>query len=381
MNIEDIKKFLENEQQLIEKLTLSCKKPGLLKHNISLLKNIILNSNGLIKSNSELIYLIKNKNNLENLHIFCKCGNKNNFINHKYGYCFHCSIYCEYHKQDKLKKMQDTCEKNNGVKNPYQIPRVKQKARDFYNNPDNVEKRNIKMQNTKLQRYGYKNNFSSPDPKLNGRAKCKELYGDEEIFKTEHFKEVTAKNNIKKFGKKSYSQTDEYKNLFKDKEWVERRENKKNKTVKARYGCKYVTQSKEFKDKRLNTLRKNNSFNASKPEDRCYELLKSKFNDVIRNYSTDNRYPFNCDFYIPSKDLFIECHFHWTHGGTPFNKDNQEHLKQLEKWRSKNTQFYKNAEEVWIKRDPKKLKTFIDNKLNYKIFYTEKEFIEWFKGS
>ena len=94
MNIEDIKNFLKNQQQLIEKLTLNCKKPGLLKCNINLFKTILLPSTGLIKSNSELIYLIKNKNNLENLHIFCKCGNKNNFINHKYGYCFHCSIHC-----------------------------------------------------------------------------------------------------------------------------------------------------------------------------------------------------------------------------------------------------------------------------------------------
>ena len=379
MNIEDIKNFLKNQQQLIEKLTLNCKKPGLLKCNINLLKNIVLNSNGLIKSNSELIYLIKNKNNLENLHIFCKCGNKNNFINHKYGYCFHCSIHCKYHKQDKLKKMQDTCEKNNGVKNPYQIPRVKQKAMDFYNNPDNVEKRNIKIQNTKFQRCGYKNNFSSPDPKLNGRAKCKELYGDEEIFRTEHFKKVTARNNIKKFGKKSYSQTDEYKNLFKDKEWVERRENKKSETVEVRYGCKYISQVKEFKDKRLNTLRKNKTFNTSKPEQRCYELLKSRFIDTINHYK-DERYPFECDLYIPSKDLFIELNFFWTHYKEPFDKNNQEHLKRLDILKSKNTKFYRNAIYTWADLDVRKLKTFIDNKLNYKIFYREKEFVEWFKG-
>lgn len=379
MNIEDIKNFLENQQQLIKKLTLNCKKPGLLKCNINLLKNIVLNSNGLIKSNSELIYLIKNKNNLENLHIFCKCGNKNNFINHKYGYCFHCSIYCEYHKRDKLKKMQDTCEKNNGVKNPYQIPRVRQEAMDFYNNPDNVEKRNIKIQNTKFQRCGYRNNFSSPDPKLNGRAKCKELYGDEEIFRTEHFKKVTARNNIKKFGKKSYSQTDEYKNLFKDKEWVERRENKKSETVEARYGCKYTSQVKEFKDKRLNTLRKNKTFNTSMPEQRCYELLKSRFTDTINHYK-DERYPFECDLYIPSKDLFIELNFFWTHYKEPFDKNNQEHLKRLDILKSKNTKFYRNAIYTWTDLDVRKLKTFIDNKLNYKIFYREKEFVEWFKG-
>ena len=173
-----------------------------------------------------------------------------------------------------------------------------------------------------------------------------------ELIKIKHIK----KNN-EKYGKDWFVQTEIRNNLYNNKHYV-------NKVMQKQYKSK----------------RKNNSFNTSKPEDHCYELLKSKFNDVIRNYSTDIRYPFNCDFYIPSKDLFIECHFHWTHGGTQFNKDSQEHLKQLEKWRSKNTQFYKNAEKVWTERDPLKLKTFIDNKLNYKIFYKEEEFIEWFKG-
>ena len=49
-----------------------------------------------------------------------------------------------------------------------------------------------------------------------------------------------------------------------------------------------------------------------------YEVLsiddvKEIYNDVIRSYSTD-KYPYNCDFYIPSKDVYIECNFHWTHG-------------------------------------------------------------------
>lgn len=50
-------------------------------------------------------------------------------------------------------------------------------------------------------------------------------------------------------------------------------------------------------------------------------------NNVIPQYQ-DERYrnpktgrKFNCDFYIPSEDLFIELNYHWTHGKHPFNID------------------------------------------------------------
>ena len=39
--------------------------------------------------------------------------------------------------------------------------------------------------------------------------------------------------------------------------------------------------------------------------------------DVITQYK-DDRYPFACNFYIPSLDLFIECNYHWTYGGKPY---------------------------------------------------------------
>ena len=271
------------------------------------------------------------------------------------------------------------------------------------------------------KKYGVDSYSKTDEYKEKIKKSSLERYGVDSPLKSSVVRKKAAKTNLKKYGVESYSKTKEFKERYKDKELVVKMKkkekdtrlkngtlvsdlmknneyynnwlNKTKETMNEKYGVDFYTQSKEYKDlyknkewvdkkiqKEYNTMKQNNSFNTSKPEDYCYELLKSKFNDTIRNYSTDSRYQFNCDFYIPSKDLFIECHFHWTHGGTPFNENNKEHLKELEKWRSKNTQFYKNAEEVWTKRDPLKLKTFIDNKLNYKIFYTEKEFIEWFKG-
>ena len=59
--------------------------------------------------------------------------------------------------------------------------------------------------------------------------------------------------------------------------------------------------------------KKNGTYKKSKKEDECYELLIKKYDNVIRQYRDENRYPFNCDFYIPNEDLFIEFNGYWTH--------------------------------------------------------------------
>lgn len=232
---------------------------------------------------------------------------------------------------------------------------------------------------------------------------------------------------LKRYGKKRFAQTNNYKKKFKDKTYLEKSIKKHKETCRTKYGNENYTnrdkakmtniktygyyftnrekakrtyiknmgvdnpfKSLEFKQKmkkleqqiklkRYNTMKLNKSFNKSKPEEQCYNLLLTKFNkeDIIRQYNND-LYPFNCDFYIKSLNLYIECHFHWTHGGEPFNKDNLKHLERLNLLKSKNTKFYKMAEKVWTYYDPLKLTTFKKNNLNYKIFYTEKEFEDWF---
>ena len=134
--------------------------------------------------------------------------------------------------------------------------------------------------------------------------------------------------------------------------------------------------NKIFRDKIYQTKKKNHSFNTSKPEQLTKELLHQKFNEVLAQYK-DLRYPFNCDFYIKELDLFIECNYHWTHYIEPYNKNNIEHQKIVELWKSKHTKFYDNAIETWTKRDIEKLECFKKNNLNYKIFYSFEEFLDW----
>lgn len=127
-----------------------------------------------------------------------------------------------------------------------------------------------------------------------------------------------------------------------------------------------------MKRKQYETKKKNNSFHISKQEDLMYLELCNHYgaDDVVRQYS-DERYPFACDFYIKSQDLFIEFNRTWTHGGKPFNSSDPECINKLSIWREKarTSKYYQTAIYVWTKLDVIKLNTFITNNLNYKIIY------------
>lgn len=135
-----------------------------------------------------------------------------------------------------------------------------------------------------------------------------------------------------------------------------------------------ILSSKECQLKRYLTCKKNNSFNKSYLEEKCYQELCGIFNvnDVLRQYK-DVRYPFLCDFYIKSLDLFIECNFHWTHGKHTFNPDNDLDIQELNRIKNKmiESNFYKVYYNIWTIADPKKIKTAIYNNLNYKTLYNQ----------
>lgn len=128
-----------------------------------------------------------------------------------------------------------------------------------------------------------------------------------------------------------------------------------------------------WKEKEYATKKMNNSFNTSKIEDVFYARLCEKYgeNNVLRQYRDDDRYPFNCDFYIPTEDLFIELNLHWTHGGQPFNSYDAKCLKKLNEWeeKAKTSQFYKNAIYTWTDLDVRKKKSAENSGLNYEVVY------------
>ena len=138
---------------------------------------------------------------------------------------------------------------------------------------------------------------------------------------------------------------------------------------------------KSFLDNIINTKRKNNSFNTSKPEEEIYKILVKKFNKVERQYRS-NLYPFLCDFYIPELGLYIEYQGFWYHGNKPYSEKDRDCIELVNKWRNKNTKFYNKAIEVYTIKDPLKRKIAKENSLNWIEFFNMEEFYIWYnKGN
>ena len=180
--------------------------------------------------------------------------------------------------------------------------------------------------------------------------------------------------------KKKISETKQNKSI-EEKAEIERKrrlsrsyENPWNKGVKT--GAWTDEQKATVLAKQYETKKRNNSFNSSKPEDNYYIHLIDVYgeDDVVRQYR-DDRYPYACDFYVKSKDLFIELNFNWTHGGHPFDSQNDADIKKLTIWEEKaiKSEFYKNAIYTWTELDVKKQLIAKENKLNYIVYYSEED--------
>lgn len=153
------------------------------------------------------------------------------------------------------------------------------------------------------------------------------------------------------------------------------------------YGHTHSEETKVIiKNKVYETKYKNNSFHVSKEEQKISELLLKRFPNLKTQYKSE-KYPFNCDFYIPELDLYIEYKGHWTHGiychkiyGN-YDKTNLEHINLLKIWEEKHTKYFDKAIYVWTILDPLKLNYIKQHDLNYIEFFTISDFIKWYNSN
>lgn len=134
--------------------------------------------------------------------------------------------------------------------------------------------------------------------------------------------------------------------------------------------------SEEFKQRKYETMKNNGTLGKNKmtkAEIKYYESLLTKYdeNDIVCQYFDKERYPFRCDFYIKSEDMFIEVNANWTHGKMPFDENNPNCLEKLNEWKekAKTSDYYKQAIYVWTDLDPRKVRIAKENSLNYKVIY------------
>lgn len=268
---------------------------------------------------------------IENRPVCLTCGKEVSFVgknNRIFG--TYCSNKCCANSKEKWDKVKNTNVKNWGTPGMYDSQKYREKL---------------------LKEKGYTNYLESDEFKEKRKRSFINHYGTDRIGKIEEILNKTKSTYNKHYG------------------------------VDNPMLCDYI------KVKRNKTLKANGTFNTSKPENKVYEILRKKFPDTIRSFSSE-KYVFNCDFYIPNLDLYIECHFSHYHFGRPFkNSDNDKkdlELLQLkaknikEKYNRKISQYDKIIY-TWTDLDVRKLNMFKLNELNYKIFYTFNDFMNWFE--
>lgn len=154
-------------------------------------------------------------------------------------------------------------------------------------------------------------------------------------------------------------------------------------TCYNRYGVNSPMNVDEFKQKRYKSLKKNFTYGTSKQEQKLYEMFLSKFdeNDIITQYSS-NEYPFSCDFYIKSLNMYIEYNGSHFHMGKPYNKSKENeiilnelhHKSELIKLKHNKTKTqYDVMIYVWTDLDVRKRETARINNLNFVELWNLKE--------
>ena len=284
--------------------------------------------------------------------------------------------YGDEHYSNRI-KAKETCLQRYGVTSPLKSEIFKQKSKE-----------------TCLQRYGVEYTGQIPEKIEKTHKVCLEKYGVDSVFKVQKFRNQSLDTCIKKYA----SDEDDINSIVNIGQLKYVKDKIKN-TCLEKYGVENPMQtqyyknlissilsSNEIQEKIYNTKLKNHSFNISYQEDVCFELLKQKYSDCIRQYKSD-LYPYNCDFYIPSLDLYIEYNGSNYHHYHPFNENNEYDLNELNnlKEKAENSNAHKNGKKsqydniiyTWTILDLKKRNIAQQNNLNYIEFWNINEVREW----
>lgn len=284
--------------------------------------------------------------------------------------------YGDEHYSNRI-KAKETCLQRYGVTSPLKSEIFKQKSKD-----------------TCLQKYGVEYTGQIPEKIEKTHKACLEKYGVDSVFKVQKFRNQSLDTCIKKYA----SNEDDINSIVNIGQLKYVKDKIKN-TCLEKYGVENPMQtqyyknlissilsSNEIQEKIYNTKLLNNSFNISYQEDVCFDLLKEKYSDCIRQYKSE-LYPFNCDFYIPSLDLYIEyngSHYHHYH---PFDINDDNDINELNRLKEKanNSNAHKNGKKsqydniiyTWTILDLKKRNIAQQNNLNYIEFWNINEVKEW----
>ena len=366
------------------------------------------------------------------------CGGKVKFdgkLSHEqycqYGFKKYCSPKCAANSEKQKMNKIESYKKNWGTDHPLKSKKFKEQTKKKYGTEyrccsnEFKEKRKQtlierygsykiseipeileKQRQGNIRRFGVDHPMKLQEFQNNLKTKNKEWWNSLTIEYKEIIKKRQETTNLEKFGnncffnsyyyKSKYEQIEENRKntcLFKYgsnyfqtsdryKENVDLYNKNRIKTCLKNFGTEYFTQSEFYKNnlleynrKKYETMKRNNSFNKSKSEDKLYQIFCKEFGDdnILRQYRSEH-YPFNCDFYIKDLDLYIEYNGNWTHGKHPFDETNPDDLKTLQLWKDKSMEvnfkgeqkkYYLGAINVWTNLDVRKRNKAKENNLRF----------------
>lgn len=168
--------------------------------------------------------------------------------------------------------------------------------------------------------------------------------------------------------------------LFRGQKHPERGKAIRNSFMK-KHGIINPSQDPEMLNNAQATKIKNKTYHSSKPEGEMYRLLVNKFgkDDIVRQYKDSIRYPYLADFYIKSRDMFIELNANWTHNDHWYDAGNKGDIKQVIEWYQKDRPSYYSAIKTWTVRDVIKRAYARNSNLNYLVFWQKSlvDFKRW----
>lgn len=147
-------------------------------------------------------------------------------------------------------------------------------------------------------------------------------------------------------------------------------------TLKNKYGEDNPSRIRQFKDKAIETFQRYRDDNKLHQSSKIEKLLLDEFIKLFgesrikyQHFDID-RYPFNCDFYFPDTDIWIELNGWWHHGEHPYTASDQDQQTLIDA-EIKYPNQYESFRKVWTQSDPIKHDYALKNNLKYYCIYND----------
>ena len=275
-------------------------------------------------------------------------------------------------------KIKQTCLEKYGVDSPLKSEKIRNKGKQTclkkygVDNPAKLEENKEKVKQTCLKKYGTISTTQCKEVRDKIKQTCLEKYGVDNPAKLEENKEKVKQTCLRKYGGLAPICDPNIKSQIKQTCLEKYGVDNYGKSLKHKINMSTIMSSDEMQEHRYNVMTKNHSFNTSKPEEELYLYIKEKFPSVKRQYKDKLRYPYNCDFYIPELDYFIELQGYYTHNTHPYNPNSISDQVLVERYKERYGPKCQ-AITIWTLKDPEKRDCAKRNHLNFKEIWNLEE--------